>query len=240
MATPALRTGRRIVLLAIAASLTATALLAIGILLFGDFGETEGRILATTALLAGYALLALPAGFLFDQSRLLPLAATVVGLAAGGLALALAAVWTSGPSDELGKSLTTVNVFAVAATQTAALAARRRPSDPSSVRGLFAVSCVLAIVLATMAIVATWAELEDPVYFRIFGALAVLDVLLVVLQPVLALARRRGEVHHLRLVVEQGEQIESDVEAVDFATAAARAIRETERDGRRVLRVERV
>jgi hypothetical protein len=108
------------------------------------------------------------------------------------------------------------------------------------VRGLFAVSCVLAVVLATMATVAAWAELEDPAYFRIFGAFAVLDVLMVVLQPVLALAHPHGEVLHLRLVVDQGEEIETDVEAVDFAAAASRAIRETERGGRRVTRVARV
>jgi hypothetical protein len=50
-------TGKRLVLLAVAGLLTAAAALAIGILLFGDFGSTEGRILATTALLAGYGLL---------------------------------------------------------------------------------------------------------------------------------------------------------------------------------------
>lgn len=226
---------------AIAASLTATALLAIGILLFGDFGETEGRILATTALLAGYALLALPAGFLFDQSRLPLLAATVVTLAAAGFALALAAVWTNEPSDELGKSLMTVTVFAVAATQTAALAARRRASDPTSVRVLFAASCVLALVLAALATVAAWAEIEDSLlYFRILAAVAVLDVLLVVLQPVVALARPRGDVHRLRLTVDPGGELETTIEATDFAAAAARAIRTAERDGRRVVRLERV
>jgi hypothetical protein len=63
-------TGKRFVLLAVADLLTAAAALAIGILLFGDFGSTEGRILATTALLAGYGLFALPAAVLRDQRRL--------------------------------------------------------------------------------------------------------------------------------------------------------------------------
>ena len=58
------RTARRLLLTAVAVSITATALLAIGVLLFGSFGETEGRILGSTMILAGYALLALPAGFL--------------------------------------------------------------------------------------------------------------------------------------------------------------------------------
>ena len=45
--------GKRIMLLAVAGLLSASALLAIGILLVGHFGKTEGRILATTALLGG-------------------------------------------------------------------------------------------------------------------------------------------------------------------------------------------
>jgi hypothetical protein len=239
VATPALRTGRRVALSAIAASLIATALLAIGILLFGDFGETEGRILGTTALLAGYALLVLPAGFLFDQSRLSLLAATVVVLSAAGLSLALATVWASDPPDGLGKSATTVTVFALAATQAAALAARRRASDPASVWALFAASCALALALATMAAVAAWAEIDDSLYFRLLAALAVLDVLLVALQPLLALARPRGRVHRLRLVVEPGGETELSIEAADFAAAATRAIRAAERGGGRVLRIER-
>jgi hypothetical protein len=228
------------VLTAVAVSITATALLAIGILLFGSFGETEGRILGSTMILAGYALLALPAGFLFDQSRYRPLAAAVVGLAAAGLALSLVNVWTGGASSGVGKAVLTATVFAGAAAQTAALAARRARSDPVLVRALFPVSAALAVVLATMVSVAAWAQFEDAAYFRILGALAVLDLLTVALQPVLALARSRREVHHLRLVMDRGEEIETDVEAVDFAAAASRAIRETERGGRRVIRVARV
>jgi hypothetical protein len=40
--------------------------------------------------------------------------------------------------------------------------------------------------------------------------------------------------------VDHGEEIETDVEAVDFAAAASRAIRATERSGHRVLRVARL
>jgi hypothetical protein len=91
-----------------------------------------------------------------------------------------------------------------------------------------------------MASAAAWAEIGSSAYFRALGALAVLDVLLVLLQPVLALARPRGEVYHLRLEVEQGEHFDADVEAGDFATAAARAIREAEETGRQVREVARL
>ena len=240
MSARAPRTARHVVLTAVAVSLSATALLAIGILLFGSFGETEGRILGTTLMLAGYALVALPAGFLLDQSRHRPLAASLLGLAAAGLVLGLFSVWSGGSSAELGKTILTVTAFAVAASQTAALTARRQKDDPASVSALFAVSSVLAFTLATMATWAAWAEIGSSVYFRVFGALTVLDVLLVLLQPVIALANPRGELYHLRLAVDHGDELERDIEAADFAAAASRAIRQAERAGRRVTRVARV
>ena len=75
-------TGRRALLLAVAALMCAAAALAIAILLFGDFGDTEGRVLATTFLLAVYAALAVPAAMLWDQRRLPALAALLAVLAA--------------------------------------------------------------------------------------------------------------------------------------------------------------
>ena len=53
--------GKRILLLAVAGLLSATALLAIAILLGNGFGGSQWKILGTTGFLAGYALVALPA-----------------------------------------------------------------------------------------------------------------------------------------------------------------------------------
>lgn len=230
----------RILLLAVVVSLSAAALLAIGILLFGEFGDTEGRILGTTALIAFYGLLALPAGVLFDQARLAGLATTLLALAAVGLSLALAAIWSGEPPEELGKSVATVTAFAAALTQTSALAARRRERDPRVVRRLFAVSVALAVVLAALVTAGAWAEIDRQGYFRIVAALAVLDALLVALQPILALTRPVGGVHRLRVLAEPGGEIVATVEAADFAAAAAKAIRAIERNGGRVLRLERI
>lgn len=223
---------RRLVLYGVATSLSATALLAIGILLFGDFGETEGQILLTTTLLAGYGLLALPAAYLFDRRSLPLLAAVVVVLSALGFALAVAVVWAGDVSEELWKTLATVTAFGVAATQTAALA--RRPSR------LFAASVLLVLVLAAMVSAAAWGEIESTGYYRALGALVVLDVLAVALQPILGLARRPAEAHRLVLATEPGGRSEASIEAPDFASAVERAVRAAERDGRRVLRIERL
>jgi len=230
--------GKRVLLLAVAALMSAAAALAIGILLFGDFGATEGRLLATTALLAGYGLVALPAAILQDQQRLSSLAAAVVGLALFAAGLSVAAVWQDEPHDVLGKAIGTVTGWLLASAQVSALAARQREQDPRLVRRLFAGSSVLAVVVAAMFTALLWAEIDREGYARVFAALVVLDALLVALQPILVRARPAVTVHRLRIVVAPAESVELSVEAPDLAAAASKAIRMLERDGRRVLLLE--
>jgi hypothetical protein len=230
-------TGKRLVLLAVAGLLTAAAALAIGILLFGDFGSAEGRILATTALLAGYGLLALPGAILRDQRRAAGLTAVVVALVVAAASLTTSAVWTD-EADALGKAIGTINGWLLAVVQPAALTLRRRAHDARVVRRLFAASSALVVVLALMFTLLLWAEIDSERYGRVFGALLVLNVLLVALQPLLARAHPRTIVHRLRVRVADDELVELTVEAPDLAAAAAKAIRIVERDGHRVLGLE--
>lgn len=227
-------TGKRLVLVIVAVLMSVVAALAIGILLFGDFGATEGRILATTAVLAGYGVLALPAAILQDRRRLLGLAMVVFALAVAGASVTVAAIWAGEPPEALGKAIGTVNGWLIAAVQVAALALRR-DHDPRSARWLFTASSGLVVVLAAMLTTLVWAEIDSEVYGRVFGALVVLDVLLVALQPVVARVRPAGTLHRLRIVVAPDETVELTVEATDLASAAAKGIRMLEHDGRRVL-----
>jgi hypothetical protein len=231
-------TGKRLLLLPVAGLLSAAAALAMGIVLFGDFGSTEGRILATTVLLAGYGLLALPAAILRDRRRLAALALAVVALAVAGASLTIAAVWMDEPPEVLGKTSGTVNGWLVAAVQVGALAVRRREHDPRLVNWLFRASSSLVALLAAMLTILLWAGIDSERYGRAFGALIVLNVLLVALQPILARLRPLGTVHRLRVRVAPDEVVELVIEAPDLAAAASQAIRMLERDGRRTLGLE--
>jgi 4-amino-4-deoxy-L-arabinose transferase-like glycosyltransferase len=231
-------TGRRILLLCVAGLLSASALLAIAILLVGRFGSTEGKILSSTALLAGYGLIALPAVMLFDQGRLRALALATASLAAVSAALALASVWTPSHPEALGRSMGTATVLALACTQVSILSARRRERDSVVVRRLFAASCGTGALAAVAATALLWAQPHAGTYPRLLGALVVLDLALVALQPVLARARPAGPVHRLRVVRSAGEPVDVTIEGGDLATAAAKAIRSVERDGSRVVALE--
>jgi hypothetical protein len=228
---------RRLLLSTVVAVLTLAALLAIGILLFGRFGETEGRILGTTIFLAVFGVLSLPAAILLDQKRLPGLAALLFALSVAGFAFSTAGIWIGDPPEALGKLTMTVIAFGLAAAQTGALAAGWREHDARQPRVLFAGSTALAFVLAAVGSAAVWAEVDSQLFLRGFGAAVVLDVLLVTLQPVLALRRpQRRYVLHLRLD-EQGE-LDVTVEASGLARAAARAIDDAEHAGAAVVAVE--
>lgn len=229
------RAGRRIVLLGVAGLLIAAAALAIGILLFGDFGSTEGRILGTTAVLGLYGLLALPAAILGDRRQAAILVAVVVVLVAAGATLAIALIWTDDPSERLGRLFGTSAAWLAAAVLPAALTLRRRESDARAVQRLFAASSALAVVLAVLFTVLQWADDASDRLGRVFGALLVLESLLVALQPVLARARRAARVYRLRVRVAAGSGPDMEIEAPDLAGAAARAIRAVERGGQDVL-----
>jgi hypothetical protein len=230
--------GKRILLLGVAGLLSVSAVLAIGILLVGHFGQTEGRILATTALLAGYGLVALPSTILLDQEPSSRLALGGLLLAAVAASLALASVWVGGAPDELGNAVGTASAFALASAQTSALAVRRRRDDPTWMRRLFALSCALAVVVAAMFTTLLWAQIERESYVRVLAALVVLDLLSVALQPILARIRPVGALHHLRIVVDAGDTVEMAVEGTDLGGAVATAIRTLERDGRRIRSLE--
>jgi hypothetical protein len=177
---------KRLFLRALVASLSVTAGLAILTLLFGEFDDTAGQILATTAFLSLYSLLSLPAGVLFDRRRTVPLASATIGLAAGGFVSAMVVVWAS---EDAWKGVVSLTAFAGACAQAAALTARRRPDDGGRVRQLYVASLVLGFGLATLIMVAALAELDEDGYYRGLGAVAVANVLAALLQPIL---RRMG------------------------------------------------
>jgi hypothetical protein len=174
---------RRILLVGVAGLLCASALLAIAILLVGRFGDTEQRIVATTLLLAGYGVISLPGVVLLDRGRCRTLAEGAIGLAVAGAGLAIVSVWGFSDTDAVGKSVGTTTILALAAAQTAALAARRTKRDPPAVVQLFVASCVTATLAAGGAVALIWTQPSTGFYPRLLAALVVLDLLLVALQP---------------------------------------------------------
>lgn len=236
---------RRLLLVATVAALSLTALIAIVALLAADFGDTELRILATTAGFGLVSLIAMRGTVLLDQNRQTRLAQVVIGASAVAFLAELWAVWLDTDRPAAWKSYVCAIAVATALGQIAGMLARRRPADPTSIGLLVWASGICAVVLALMAITAAIAEIDDAGYYQAFGVIAVLDVLGVALQPVV---RRLGAPSTARVqpgtatdrfvcVLADGRTVERTA-GTDLPDAVASALREAAERGDRVIRIE--
>jgi hypothetical protein len=180
---------RRLLLVATVTALSVTALIAIVALLAGDFGDTELRIMGTTAGFGLCALIATRGTALLDLNRYATLARAVIGLSALAFLIELWVVWVDDDSEAGWKSYVCAIALAVALGQIAGMIARRRDTDPPALRVIAWGAGVCAIVLAAMGCFAALAEVDSAGYYQAFGVVVVLDILGVVLQPVV---RRLG------------------------------------------------
>ena len=212
--------GKRVLLLGVAVLLSLSALLAITILLAGHFGSVERRILASTMLLAAYGLVALPAAMLLDKARARVRRVRVRSFPAVAAALALVVTWSRSTRRRSVERLGRRRSSRSPSPNSAAMTARQRARDPILLRRLFALSCGTGVLAGACAVTLLWAEPDSQRGARFLGALLVLDLLLVALQPVLVRARAGAVVRRITVVLDSGEQSEIDVEASDLASAA--------------------
>lgn len=233
--------GKHVLVFVTITSLAATAALAIGVLLLGDFRDTEARVLLTTLAISFSGLLTLPAAVLLEQGRSTTLGGATIALTAALFATFEYMLWLADDSESGWKIVGTLAAAAVASTQTSAQTTRLRAGDRQSVRAVFYSTVSLVVLIAVMVMAAIWEEIDDGGYYRILAALAVLNVFLIVVQPLLRrLGPAAGGAFRVRLAIEPGGVQEVELGGRDFADAVARAIRKLEREGSRVTRLERL
>jgi hypothetical protein len=226
--------AQRLLLRAVVGALCITAAIAVVVLLAGSFDDTSWRILASTSAVSFFGLLAAPAGVLLERGHVVLLARASAVLTGASFVLTLFLIWSDW-SNDLGKAWGVLLTLAAAAAQAAAVESRRRDTDTPTVGRLVAGSMLTGSVLAAMGVLAILTEIGDAEYYRLLGAIAVVDVLLIVVVAVL----RRGagpiaQTHRMRV---DGRLVE--VPGRDWAAAVATAIRQAERDGSTVRRIER-
>jgi hypothetical protein len=232
--------GKRLFGLVLVVALCASALLAIGILLLGEFDETQARILVTTGLIGFFSLLALPGGVLLDQGRHAALAWTTIGLAVFSFLVAMNLTWGDVDSENLWRVAGSATAVTGAFSQAATATSRRRATDTPGIRTLYLLSLGAVSLLALLILNAIWNEVGDEGFYRFLGAVAVLNLLLVLLQPV---ARRlRGT-----STADLSERARADTQRLAFTlrgTPSEAAVEEArqalERGGAKVESVERL
>jgi hypothetical protein len=174
--------GRRLFLLSLVVSLCLTAALAIGTLLFGDFDENGGNLVATTAFLSLASLLALPAGVLLDHGRAPLLAWTVIVAAAAAFVLAEIALW-SVEEEPAWKLALILGLVALAGAQAASTTWPLSRDDGPTVIWLYWIGIALTVGLALMISIAVWEESGEG-GVRLMAATAIAALLATLLQPI--------------------------------------------------------
>jgi hypothetical protein len=232
--------GKRLFGLILVLALCTSAFLAVGILLLGEFDETQARILVTTALIGFFSLLALPGGVLLDQGRDVPLAWTLIGLAVVSFVIAMNLTWGDVESDNLWKVAGSATAITGAFSQTATATSRRRAGDTQGVVLLYLLSVGSVSLLALLILIAIWESVEDEGFYRFLGAVAVINLLLVLLQPV---ARRMGgkpSAGPVERAREDTYRLAFTLDGTPSEAAVAEARQALERGGAKVEKVARL
>jgi hypothetical protein len=172
---------RRIFLLGAAAIVSVAALVAIGTVLSGDFGETEGRIFATlaTTFAAGSTVLAGLACLGRGVSR--PLGVAGVVLASAGFLLWSAEIWGEYDSDGYWKLVGVLTAWTLALL--VVMTTRLMLTSPALVRRLYPATAAAAAGAAALASVMILREQGDG--WQLFAVLLILALLGEALAPIL-------------------------------------------------------
>ena len=128
-----------------------TALVAIATLIFGSFNDTTGRILATSASIGGYSLLAMGAtAAMTATARPSQRQAAVLALVGAGVGLAtlLPIIWAHGARIDALVKTCTISTITAAALAIAALL--QRIELPVGRRWLTTVTTLLILLLAVL------------------------------------------------------------------------------------------
>ncbi len=172
---------RRIFLLGAATLISVAALVAIGAILSGDFGETEGKIFATlaTAFVAGSTAIAGIACLERSVSR--PLAVLGVVLAAGGLLLWTDQIWEEHHSTQYWKLLGLILIWTLVILVVATT--RLMTSSPQLLRSLFPATAATAA--AAGAVISAMVLRDDGTGWQLFAVLLIVALLGEALTPIL-------------------------------------------------------
>jgi len=209
---------RQIFLNTLIASVAISALIGIGVLLFGNFGSFEVRVMMTTLTVTGMSILGLASGAFLEsgRGRTLPLAGIVFSILAGVMTFFI--IWDVLDESENYIKLTgTVTLLALSCSHLSLLSLARLDQR-------FAWSLIAAYVcvwsLTAILLFLMWFEPagDSDIVFRLIGILSILIAALTVMTPVFhklstsgdGIAEIDAEIAKLKLRIEELEKKKMD------------------------------
>ncbi|MBN2475877.1 MAG: hypothetical protein JXB62_14795 [Pirellulales bacterium] len=164
---------KRVLLYSVIGALALCALLGIYCFLFGQFGETEAKILATTVGVCFYSLTAMACFAVLERRRSAVLAIPGLGTCAAGMLVLLGVVWLEGYKDEVAmKTAAVLAMFAVSFAQASLLSLAQLERKLAWLSWIaYGAIFWLVIQLSVMLV----GEIDDEWLVRLAGALGILD-----------------------------------------------------------------
>jgi hypothetical protein len=168
-------------------SLSISALIGIFVFLFGDFGETEFRLLMTTLTIGGYSLTGLCCSVLYEKRKFTPLALSGIMISVIGFIYTVLVIWEAIDLDNdfTWKALIIFIILAASTAHSCLLLLIK--SEKSLVNGALSGTIIFISIVALMLIILALNEFDDvgEFYFRLLGVFAILDVLGTIVTPIL-------------------------------------------------------
>jgi hypothetical protein len=178
---------KRTFLLSMIISLSISALIGIVIFLFGDFGDTEARLLMTTLSVGGYSLTGLCCSVLYEQRRFTAFAIGGMAVSVIGFVYTILAIWEVIDLDTqmTAETLSTLIILAFSTAHASLLMQIR--SEKGIVNGSLAATLVFIAIVAFMLIYLVLNGFGDAgeFFYRLLGVFAILDVLGTIVTPIL-------------------------------------------------------
>lgn len=212
---------RRLFLISLIASVVTSAVIGIGVLLLGNFGLIEVRILMTTLVITIVSVLGLACGAYVEirGGKQLPYAGIALSVVAGLMSFFI--IWDILLYDETFiKSFLTVTLLATACSHLSLLALARLDRRFSWTR-IAAVVCV--VLLCSILLYILWFEPtgESDLIYRVLGVLGILLASITVVTPVLHklssdktdIEKIDAEIEELKNRIEQLEERRANLEA---------------------------
>lgn len=181
---------RRPLLYVILGAIAVTAVLGLYAVLVPDFGDTQGKVLGTSASISVASILVLACVPAWERGRVPPLPAVGAGLTIIALLLVVIGVWSERDDSHYWRLFGTVLMLALWCVLTSLLVLARLPARQ---RWTFFAAAGFTLALALVGIGAMWADTTSSGTGKLAGALAVLSASFLLVVPVLSRAGR-GEV----------------------------------------------
>lgn len=212
---------KKVFLYTLIISVVISALLGIGVLLFGEFGDFSTRILMTTSSITLASILALACGVYLESKRgkIVPLAGIALSIAAAALCIFM--IWQRGAFEEMavGKIAVTASMLATACALISLISLARLDAR---FRWSYYVIHIAVWTLCAILLFILWFEPESSsdVVSRLIGVLWIIVAALTIMTPVFHWLSRKtvrvvedidAEIAQLRTRIEELERRKAEL-----------------------------